>query len=449
MNTNEFITFFRDAPPAIDVDTIRVNWETLSPFYTVDNWLLPLPPWLHKPYQDPGKGAWTALCQDLAESPIDKPFCIYMHAPFCSSKCGFCDNYSFKLGSHQATHVKNYVERLCCEMQLWGEQGNLSQRPVSTVHLGGGTPTFLGETALTRLAECCRDHFSISQDTEWALESTVQSLTPSMIKTMHSLGYRRLHIGVQSMEDSVRRTIGRRTPAAQVQQVVETTLSLGWVVSVDLICGLPGQTLTGFLDGIETLIKMGVNGFSLYELLVFPQNIRWCAQHGLTDPRRHLKNYWMFAAGASLLASHGFRKNLFNHWADERDANIYFTFPTRDEDLLAIGTIADGVFGDYHYRHGRYADYMKTACGGLPGLEGGLRRDSAFNRLRPLTTAIQSGHIPAGLVDELAVHRTSDGLPLLARWMTCNMVVESGDGGVDLTSSGSWFTGNLIAELYQ
>ncbi len=444
--SSQFDRFFADAPQDVNMPAILEYWEALSPAYDVGNWLLPLPPWRHRPYQDSPSEAWVSLSHDLAHADPDKPFCIYMHVPFCSSKCGFCDNYSFKLGSRQAAVIQEYVDRLCYELRLWSRQGNLRQRPVSTVHLGGGTPTFLGEAALRQIVNCCREHFAISPDTEWALESTVQGLSPEMICTMHDTGFRRLHIGVQTLEETVRSRIGRRNASHDVLSVIEQVLALGWIVSVDLICGLPNQTLRGFVDGIQTLMHLGVNGFSIYELLIYPQNRRWCEQQHLTDINRHLPNYWMFLSGALLLEAHGYLPNLFNHWADSRDQNVYFTFPTRGEDLLAVGTIADGVFNDYHYRHPRFARYMDIAHSGLPGLEGGLRRDAYFNMLQPITTAIQAGRMSPG--DIGTIHAVlNHSQCLLERWWKAKLIRSDGQGGYTLTPSGSWFAGNLIAEL--
>jgi anaerobilin synthase len=447
MNIELFTTFFREVENQVDTESIHAYWQALTPYYDVGNWMLPLPSWRYRPYDDSGQRAWEILQHDFANSPTNNTFCIYLHVPFCSSKCGFCDNYSFKLGNHQQKLIQEYVDLLCCELELWSQQGNLSLRPVSTVHIGGGTPTFIGETALRQIVECCRANFAISSQTEWALESTVQSLTPSMIQTMHELGYRRLHIGVQSLQDEVRTLIGRRNPAIDVLRTIDRTLALGWVVSVDLICGLPSQTLVGLIQNIKCLIEHGVDGFSLYEYLVYPQNQRWSAQHGLTHPERHLSNYWMLVAGASLLETHGFTKNLFNHWANIHDENIYFTFPTRGEDLLAVGTIADGIFGDYHYRHPRYARYLKTVHSGFPGLEGGLRHDIAYQSIHPFIIGIQSGTIAPHLLPQLWNFRTSSGLPLIERWLACRLVCENADGGLDLTASGSWFAGNLISEI--
>jgi coproporphyrinogen III oxidase-like Fe-S oxidoreductase len=154
----------------------------------------------------------------------------------------------------------------------------------------------------------------------------------------------------------------------------------------------------------------------------------------------------MMQAGANLLEANGFHKNLFNHWADAKDKNIYFTFPTREEDCLAMGTIADGVFGNYHYRHPRYADYLASDKSLSAGLEGGLRRNALEIQLQPLTTAILSGHIPldvASVLNELDL----DGLSLLERWVSHSLVRSEGHGGFELTTNGTWFAGDMINEV--
>jgi coproporphyrinogen III oxidase-like Fe-S oxidoreductase len=252
------------------------------------------------------------------------------------------------------------------------------------------------------------------------------------------------------MEDAVRKGIGRRQPAAAVLETIRTVTERGWVVSVDLVCGLPGQTLRGLLDGILALRAAGVHGFSLYELLIYPQNRKWAEHFHLIErgsERDHRPNYFLFQAGAALLEEHGLRKNLFNHWADEQDQNVYFTFPQRGEDLLAAGTNADGVFGDYHYRHPIYADYLRDSTPHNPGLLGGLRRSARESRLFPYILAVQSGTISAEQARALAACIFPNGQPLLERWQTHGLLAHLPGGGFRLTSNGSWFAGNLIEEL--
>ena len=471
MDLTSFNDFFRDAPASVDVPAIREEWRALGGAYDVEDWQLPLPLWAQRRYNDDGTRAWQTLSRGLSDTSPARPMCIYIHIPFCSSKCGFCDSYSFKLGSHKEEHIERYIARICDELRLWSRVGSLNKHPVSTVHFGGGTPCFAGESALQRLTDCIRENYAVKAETEWALETTVESLTPDMIATLHELGFRRLHIGAQTMEDASRAAIGRRRPSEEVLRATRETRSLGWIVSVDLLCGLPHQTLHGFIDGIERLLDAGVNGFSLYELLIRSQNRRWAESYQLTG-RSHLPNYFMMQAGAHLLEARGFRKNLFNHWADEQDKNIYFTFPTRGEDCLAIGAIADGVFGDYHYRHPRYADYLAAPA---PGLEGGLRRNAMEARLHPLVTAILSGHLSSSIVREIektalsadfivskTIPSTDSNVsrrwlqsretlesapPLTQRWLEHSLIKKNADGSLVLTTNGAWFAGNMIAEL--
>ena len=441
-----FQAYFKDIDSRVNKELIRDQWQALSRDYDLEQWILPLPFWAKRDYDCGPKHAWEILSQDLISIPPEVPFCIYLHIPFCSSKCGFCDSYSFRLKSHKDTHIQNYVDKLCDEIRLWGQQGTLSQRPVSTVHLGGGTPNFIGAAALGRIVRACREQFNISPQTEWALEATAESLTPTMIEAMHAMGFRRLHVGVQSLQDQVRRAIGRRCSAAEVINRIRKTLERGWIVSVDLICGLPTQSLAGLLADIERLIQAGVNGYSLYELLIYPQNQRWAESYGLLD-RSHLPNYWAFQAGATFLEQHGFSKSLFNHWADERDENLYFTFPSRGEDCLALGTIADGVFGDFHYRHPKYSEYLKTANPKFPGLQGGLRRNHVENALNPLLVTLLSGQIPPGEAHHFQISVPGKNQTLLNIWRENALITPDSIGGFRLTSNGSWFVGNMAVEL--
>ena len=225
--------------------------------------------------------------------------------------------------------------------------------------------------------------------------------------------------------------------------MIDKTLGLGWIVSVDMVCGLPLQTIRSFKRDIDTLLGTGVNGVALYELLIYPQNLRWAKRQGL-EGRSHLPNYLMFHVAAAALEADGYRKNTFNHWADERDDNRYFTFPSRGEDCLAVGTIADGVFGDYHFRHPRYAAYIRSATPASPGLDGGLRRTAGENEMHPVATAIMSGRVPPTLVPRL--RRQTDGTPLASRWVDLGLVAETPDGGLRLLTNGSWFAGNMIQE---
>lgn len=432
--------FFAAAPPEVDVDAIRREWLALKPPYRIADRHLPLPVWARRPFTESGEEAWQALCREVPAIDEARDFCIYVHIPFCASRCSFCDCYSFRLASHRERHIYSYLDLLTLEMDLWHRLGTLPRRRVSTVHFGGGTPTDIGVKPFSLLVSRCRERFA-TDSAEWALESTVTELSPEMLDCLHELGFTRLHVGVQTLQDSIRRALNRRADADTALATIAQTVKTGWVVSVDLIYGLPGQTLGDLLGDIRSLAAVGVNGFSLYELQLSSRNRRFARQHGL-DKRDRQLNYWLSQSAAHYLNALGYRKTLFNHYADDRDTNLYFTFPTRGEDCLALGTIADGYFGDYHYRHPEYAAYNRSLQDRFPGLQGGLRRNDLENCLQPLTIALLSGCVGsalfAGSVDQALLHEWRESLLL-----DC----DEDTGELCLTGNGSWFVGNMLSEL--
>jgi coproporphyrinogen III oxidase-like Fe-S oxidoreductase len=440
----DFHTFFQDAPASIDLDAIWYEWQSVQTRYRVDDRHLPSPVWVRRGLPDDGVKAWATLTDDLVQIDQAKPVCIYIHIPFCSRKCSFCDCYSFQISHNRERHFDQYLTLLEQELQTWSQQGTLGQRPVSTIHLGGGTPTFFSDLGLQRIVKNCRASFHTQADTEWALETTTSELTGGMFELLSNLGFSRLHVGIQSLNDRVRQLINRRETATAVLDKIARAVALDWVVSVDLIYGLPEQSLDSLLGDIRTLKEAGVEGFSLYELQSSPRNRKFIQQHNLTqgDP---LKRYFLLQAASQQLAGLGYKKTLFNHSALGRDTNLYFTFPQRLEDCLAIGTIADGVFNDYHYRHTEYRDYCKSVTGSSLGLKGGIRRDTFENRLQPLEVALLSGTISRALFSDVLGQKC--GEKVLNYWVDAGLVYEVGDGDLlMLTASGSWLVARMLAE---
>jgi coproporphyrinogen III oxidase-like Fe-S oxidoreductase len=428
-------------PPQVNVEDIREEWLALRWPYQIASRQLPQPVWARRAFTETGPEAWEVLRERVPEIDPGRAFCLYLHIPYCAERCTFCDCYSFKLGSHRHQHIERYVQLLGQEIELWRRLGTLAVRPVSTVHLGGGTPTFLDLEPLERVIRLCQESFAVESETEWALESTVSELTPEMVAHLHALGFTRLHVGVQSLEDNVRKNIKRRATASAVLFKIAEVVSRGWIVSVDLIYGLPGQTPEGLLRDIQQLIAVGVDGFSLYEFQISSSNFRFAQQHQL-DRRDRRVNYLLNQVASRYLISLGYSKTLFNHFAGIRDTNLYFTFPARGEDCLALGTIADGLFGDYHYRHPEYAAYCREMSPQFPALEGGLRRNEIESNLQPLVTALMAGSVPSSLLESLVTQELVDA------WQQSLLLERAPEGStLRLTDSGSWFVGNMISQM--
>jgi oxygen-independent coproporphyrinogen-3 oxidase len=414
--------------------------------YRIEQRGLPAPVWARRGLPDDGSRAWALLQEELKTAPAHKAFCIYVHIPFCDSRCEFCDCYAFALRRNREIHTGRYTDLLLQEMDLWAAQGNLAGRPVTTVHLGGGTPTMLGAEHLGRLVQGLRRRFAVDARTEWALETTSSSLDEPMFAALQELGFTRLHIGVQSLQDEVRSAIGRRESGAAVVEKISRAVSLGWVVSVDSIVGLPGQTPQGLLDDLNRLNDCGVEGLSIYELQHSRRNHRFFEKHRLLEQPAE-QRYRLFQLAFQHLQAGGYTKNVFNHLAKGRDQNLYFTFPQRGEDLLALGAIADGSFGNYHYRHPEYLPYTRQATLHNPGLQGGLRRTPLEDGYHRLEVDVMSGQVNPVIFKEVLGEESAEHL--FRRWLAHRMIeLESKQVRYRLTPNGAWFAGRLLQEVF-
>jgi len=430
----------------LDPKEVLRYYLALNQHYQIDQNHMPIPIWRRKGFSDQGLEAWNKIKTINAQIPIDRNLSIYIHVPLCPSRCSFCDCLTRVV--HQDVHktLDNYLETLLKEINAWKHCGNLSERPVRTIHLGGGTPLFLGYDRFKILVKSLRSSFNIKTQTEWALETTCRSLNTKNLEGLTKLGFRRLHLGVQSMEPDVRPLLKRRETPERILEKIKAARQLGWIVSVDLLVGLPSETLDGMLDGIEQLIHAGVDGFSVYEINISTQNMTFANQyHLLTRDRR--ENYLMFVAAVIFLLKQGYSKNLFNHFANERDQNLYFTFPLRSEDCLAIGAYADGVFEDYHYRHLDYLETIRTTSTYQPAIQGGIKRPLEMKNLFPIEIALLSGEI---IEDQLkSALSDTETQALLSRWRAALLIEEYQSGIYSLTPNGAWFSGNMIQDLHR
>lgn len=187
---------------------------------------------------------------------------IYVHIPFCASRCSYCDFFStLKLREWGA----DYVEALIAEARL--RRDELSGIPVGTLYLGGGTPSQLPVPLLERLVTALNEIFDLSGVGEFTVEANPDDVTPDWCNALAGLGVNRVSMGVQSFEDHILRLIGRRHTARQAVEAVENLRRAGIDnISIDLIYGLPGQTLAFWAETVQQAIALHPQHISAYGL---------------------------------------------------------------------------------------------------------------------------------------------------------------------------------------
>lgn len=431
---SEIEDFLHCGHERIDVGSVVRNWMSMDPI-SHDTHLLPVPLWTRRPFHFGSAEAWNEITANLRSGVATKPLSVYVHIPFCRSHCGFCDCYSEPVGQNGRIHA--FVSTLIEEAEAWEQQG-LGPPAVTTVHFGGGTPSILPLPELERVVKAIKNTVPVTDATEWAMESTANLLTDEYLDGLKNLRFTRLHVGIQTLEEDVRRAIGRKTGSSMIEDRLQAALVRGFIVSVDLIYGLPGQTFGGWLATLDRLMVAGVDGFSLYNLQRTDRNQRFLT-HMRDQSLGPASRFALLHAAHQVLYQKGFTKNHFAHFANSRDQNLYYRYAVRGENLLALGPSADGILDGFLYRHPELKEYFKGTGQRRVCLQGGLWMTPLESKLRPAEAELMANTIR---------WNTFEGLGLgekLNEWRAMGFLDPCGRAGLSVT--GSWRIARMVEAI--
>ena len=197
-----------------------------------------------------------------------KPLGIYVHVPFCRSKCEYCDFYSLGGGLNQES-MDLYMEAVLTHIK------EASQRAigysVNTVYFGGGTPSFFGADGLVRILAEIDRRFLLEKGAEITLEANPDTVSLQSLMKLRRAGFNRISIGVQSDDDAQLKALGRPHTYRQAVQAVQAARQAGFLnVSVDLMFGLPSQSREQWMNTIRNVMNLKVDHISCYGLKVEP-----------------------------------------------------------------------------------------------------------------------------------------------------------------------------------
>lgn len=190
---------------------------------------------------------------------------LYVHIPFCAKKCDYCDFYSLPGAENR---MDDYVQAL--ETQLFEIAPRAERHVVDSVYFGGGTPTLLGSKRLVRLLKSIQKKYHVTRDAEITLEANPESAGDfKELRALRRTGFNRLSLGMQSADDGELRSIGRIHTAAQVKTAVEAARKAKFTnLSLDLIYGLPGQSLETWQKNLTAAVDLAPQHLSCYGLKV-------------------------------------------------------------------------------------------------------------------------------------------------------------------------------------
>lgn len=185
---------------------------------------------------------------------------IYIHVPFCKSKCSYCDFYS----RVQTKHIQDLVDALCKEIHLRATY--LRKEHLSTIYFGGGTPSILTIQQLSAIFEAISQHWDIAKCQEITLEANPDDLSDAKLRQLASLPINRLSIGIQSLNDNELSILRRRHTASAAIQAVKLAQKYYDNISLDLMYGLPEQSISSWEYTISTVLALNIQHISAYHL---------------------------------------------------------------------------------------------------------------------------------------------------------------------------------------
>lgn len=188
---------------------------------------------------------------------------IYIHIPFCLSKCSYCDFFSVKCA---ASVPDEYVSALSEEIKYRIAENNIKE--ISTVYIGGGTPSLLNESQLNEIFSSLKTAV-ITSDAEISIEVNPDDVTKELLDLYSKVGINRISCGIQTMNEEALKFVGRRASLSQNRKALEF-FDKYWKrnLSLDLICGLPHETVTSFKSALKQILKVKPDHVSVYSLVI-------------------------------------------------------------------------------------------------------------------------------------------------------------------------------------
>ncbi|HHW01533.1 MAG TPA: oxygen-independent coproporphyrinogen III oxidase [Thermoanaerobacterales bacterium] len=284
-----------------------------------------------------------------------KEFSLYIHIPFCVKKCNYCDFNSYAAPEL----IPSYVEALQQEISFYNNR--YVSRQVKTIYIGGGTPTLLNEKDLKSLIKCIRQNFKIKSGAEFTIEANPGTLNLEKLLLLKDLGVSRLSLGLQAFQEKLLKLMGRIHSAKEFEESFRTARQAGFDnINVDVIFGLPEQTVSDFMETIEYVAGLSPEHISCYSLTVEEGTVfhKWQKQGLLKLPVEDEERA-MYHKAAEYLKRRGFVHYEISNFAKPGRMCRHNVACWEYEDYLGLGAGAHSFMDGFRfYNHLSPQEYI-------------------------------------------------------------------------------------------
>ncbi|WP_323118394.1 oxygen-independent coproporphyrinogen III oxidase [Burkholderia alba] len=290
---------------------------------------------------------------------------LYFHIPFCDTACFYCG--CNKIATRNRRRTRPYLDQLKRELALQAALFDPS-RTVTQLHWGGGTPTFLSDSETAELMAATREHFTLAPDPhgEFSIEIDPRSASAATLVHLRTLGFNRLSLGVQDFDPAVQQAINRVQPLAMTADLIAAARATGYhSTSVDLIYGLPHQSVASFSRTLDTMIELAPDRLSVFGYAHMPHLFKMQRQidaAALPSPATRLA---LLGLAIEQLTGAGYVYIGMDHFARPGDELVraqrngtlqrnFQGYSTRaDTDLIGIGASSIGKVGDVYAQNAK------------------------------------------------------------------------------------------------
>jgi oxygen-independent coproporphyrinogen-3 oxidase len=311
-----------------------------------------------------------------------EPLGLYVHIPFCRSICYYCG--CNKIGTRHVEQSTPYLAALGRETELVTALTGHDQ-PISHMHFGGGTPTFMPDAELGALIDMLRRAFAFRDDGEYSIEIDPRTVSPQRVRTLRAMGLNRVSLGVQDFDPVVQAAVNRIQPYEQTVELIEAARDAGFQsINVDLIYGLPKQHHAGFRETLRKTIAAAPGRIALYHYAHLPALFKPQRRIAEADLPSSEEKARMFETAVAMFAHAGYRHLGLDHFALEsdelsiaqREGRLHRNFQgycSHDAgDLIALGVSSISSVGDVYAQNDKLLDgyYRRIERGELPAVRG-------------------------------------------------------------------------------
>ena len=273
---------------------------------------------------------------------------LYIHIPFCVTKCKYCDFNSFKIDLNEKIKYLNYLGE---EMKLYKEE--IKNREIDSVFVGGGTPSILNENEINILFEKIKENFNIKSNAEITMECNPGTLTLNKLKVMKKSGVNRLSIGLQAVQNHHLKYIGRIHTFEEFEKNYHDAKQMGFDnINIDLMYALPNQSREDWMESLEKVVKLNPTHISAYSLIL-EENTELFKMYerdefNLLDENTDIEKY---EYTINYLKSHGYNQYEISNYAKDNFECKHNVLYWKCEEYVGIGASASGYFNGIRYNN--------------------------------------------------------------------------------------------------